>query len=194
MEEPRDQLSCENFHFILQPNVDFAVFDRLNTAIIGVTMIMGKGPATILYEGDTPIKLGARIYRNDGTQEKPKFGAQVAEFRAESEKITLRKGGSHQFHIVVTLPEVIDDNLVLEISLVKESHFWLSDLGHSTLILPLVRRHMVAPFEKDDPYHIADALVSLEEYRRREARYEAIIFALLKQLPKDSRPKKGQDS
>jgi hypothetical protein len=176
------EFSPENFHFQLKANSDFCFFDRHNVGIIGLTLSVGKGAPLRMNDGERSLRIGARLFRKGGSAGGGGTRTQLSEFRVDSEPFTLRKGGIYEHNLVVHLPEDSDGDLVLEIDLVKELYFWLGDLGHPVLSLPITRRHVIIAPGKDDTHDMAQALVTLDERRLREARYEAIIFALLNQL------------
>lgn len=182
----QNELSPENFHFILGAVGDLHLFDNTNTSIFEISLMVGKGGSQPFYEGELPLRIGARLYRNAGTRDKPIRGDILGEFRAESEPFTLPKGRSCGRMIEVTLPSVDEDAMVLEIGLVKEGLFWLSDIGHPLVLYPIVRHHAVVVQERVDTNLIKTALGTVEEQRVREARHEAIIVSLLNLLSRKS--------
>lgn len=174
----------ENFHYVLKARSDFSFFDGQHRGVISLTLSVGKGTPLRMYEARMPLCIGARLFAIDD----PHTGAereQLAEYRVDSEPFTVRKGGVYERALVVDLPvECTNRDLLLEIELVKENQFWLSSLGHPVLSLPIIRRHVMIAPGKDDTHDMSQALQTQDERRTRDARQEAIIFALLNQLSK----------
>ncbi|TNB48472.1 hypothetical protein FF124_09110 [Martelella lutilitoris] len=180
-----EQFSPENFQYALESCNSFSYFDHSGRTVLALRLIMGKGAPVALYEGERALTIGARLYRNIGSFQTPKKGDFLDEFRIQTAGFELRKGAVVELPMMITLPENPDYEMMLEVSLVKELQFWLCDIGHPPLILPVARRHAIIVPDRDAPHHFDASIASSADIRAREARYEGIIFALLNQLSRN---------
>ena len=175
---------ARNLTYSFRVDYPFCCFDAQGTTCIPVTLAIGKGAPLALYgEGEYPVMIGGRLFVNEGTMEAPQRGALIRDYRADSGPFSAEQGQHYARSMTVDVPAEAPCELLLDIDLVKEQCFWVADLGHAPLTLFLTSRRMAIRPDPSDPTDMTDALMRLHDARAREARYEAVIFSLLNQLP-----------
>lgn len=175
----------ENLHYDLRADQPFCCFNSGDATVIPLTLSVGKGAPLELYDGsDSPVLIGGRLFANTGTPDEPQRGEMIGEYRAASGPFTAHKGQHYARTMMVGVPSGAPEELLLDVDLVKEQHFWGADVGHKPLTLVITKRRMAIRPAQPDPLDMSEALMNLHDARAREARYEAVIFSLLNQLSK----------
>lgn len=182
----RAAFDSQNLHYTLRTDQPFLCFSAAGTSSIPFSLSVGKGAPLALYgtEDDAPVKIGGQLYHNEGSPEEPVRGALISEYRAESEAFSAEKGRTYTRNMELFVDPDAPGQLILDIDLVWETRFWGRELGHTPLSLIVARRHVAIRPAQPDPLDMTEALMRLHDARAREARYEAVIFALLNQLSK----------
>jgi hypothetical protein len=188
MDQPalsENALDPKTLHYDLRADQPFSCFNGAEVTVLPLTLSVGKGaPLDMHGVGPDPLRIGARIHVNDGTAEEPARGAFVGEYRADSTPFTAHKGLHYTRSMTIGIPRGAPSELILDIDLVKENHFWGSDLGHRPFTMVLTQRRVAFRPGQSDPLDMTETLMHLHDFRAREARYEAVIFSLLNQLSK----------
>lgn len=175
----------ENLHYDLRSEQPFCCFSGAGASSVPVTLSVGKGAPLELYDGGPePVKIGAKLYVNAGLPEEPVRGALIGEYRADSDAFTAQKGRHYTRTMELFIGPEAPGELILDIDLVKEGHFWGADLGHRPMTMIVTQRRVAIRPAQPDPLDMTEALMRLHDARAREARYEAVIFSLLNQLNK----------
>lgn len=178
-------LDPEKLHFDLRADQPFCWFNASDVTVIPLSLSVGKGAPLTLHD-DRPdgVRIGGRLYVNEGTVEEPSRGTLLGEYRADSAPFTAHKGLHYSRSMTVGIPSGSPDTLLLELDLVEETRFWGAEVGYTPVTLVLSQRRVAMPPAQPDPFDMNETLMQLHDARAREARYEAVIFALLNQLSK----------
>ena len=174
------------FQFRLQLVSDFAFADCTGTLVLHLRLIIGRGAPIQLFagNGESTIRIGARLFEQRGSHNDPQRGALLTETRVAAAPFEARRGEASEHALILAIPPQADGPMVLEIDLVKEMHFWFSELGHPPLTLPIQPRAMIVRPEMDTAHDLARLSETFHAKRQREEHQEAVIFALLNQLRK----------
>lgn len=179
------QFDPENLHYDLRAEQPFCCFSGPGISAIPITLSVGKGAPLSLYDdGVDPVRIGALLHVNEGTPEEPVRGALIGEYRADSDAFSAQKGLHYTRNMEIYISPEAPAELILDIDLVKETQFWGAEMGHRPLTMIVTQRRVAIRPAQPDPLDMTEALMRLHDSRAREARYEAVIFALLNQLSK----------
>jgi hypothetical protein len=182
---PKNALDPQTLHFEVRADQPFFCFNDGDVTVIPLTLSVGKGaPLTLHDDSPDQVRIGARLYVNEGSADEPLPGALLGEYRADSAPFTAQKALHYTRSMTVGIPSGVPGELLLDLDLVKEGHFWGADLGHKPVRLILTQRRVAIRPAQPDPLDMTETLMQLHDARAREARYEAVIFSLLNQLSK----------
>ncbi|MBV7397355.1 hypothetical protein [Mameliella sediminis] len=172
-----------HLQYHLRAEQPFSWFDAKGACALPVSLTLDRGaPLTLAGAGPHPLNIGGRVFVNAGSPETPEPGQLISESRALRAPVTLHPGQPHRIMVPAHVPEDAPPDLLIEIDLVKEHHFWGSALGHEPLRMVLASRRIAIRPARPDPTDMTEALMQLHDARAREDRYEAVIFLLLNQL------------
>lgn len=196
----------KELQYKLSVHSDFVFFDSTGFGTVEVILSFGAGAPISLAAGSNPLNVGARVFALTKPEKRKSWihslkkrdreaagAALVGEFRAETGPFVAEKAREYLFPISIDIPSELpktasggDPELVLEIDLVQEGKFWLSDIGHQKLVLPIQRGYHLSTKPGADSVDLRRARRTQFERIRREERYEAIIFSLLNKLKSDA--------
>lgn len=186
---PENEFGPQNLQFDLRVDQPFCCFDGENVSAIPVTLSIGRGAPLTMHDTDSlvPVLIGARLFANVGEDEEPVRGALLGEFRAHCDAFVAQKALHYSRALEVATPPDAPAEMLLDIDLVWEGKFWGSDIGHKPMTLRITQRRVAIRPAQPDLLDMTEALMTLHDARAREARYEAVIFALLNQLSERDR-------
>ena len=163
--------------FDLSVAEQFVLFSGATDLTLSFHLIAGDS-ITFTDDAQTGLSVGVKLYHFEHMDDEGITSPIAYELRARTGDITITRGQRVTFPATIG-PVDESRDYIMEIGLVREGQYWFTDIGHPRNRFTLRNRLSLVKHDSGQSIHLEDMFMLAKDFRDRERRYEAIIFALL---------------